>query len=154
MPRVVNLEASLYQNTAKILAACPSLRVLKLWNADFSTAEARAALLALTNLTTLDLRSAGLTDTTLLAPLSHLADVELSGNQIQDLSSLSSLPGLRTLDLSFNQITDLAPLVANLALGYGTALSITHNLPLDCAAQEGNIATLRARGVSVDTDCP
>jgi hypothetical protein len=154
MPQVANLSATVYQNTAKILAAFSSVRVLSLSNADFSTAEARAALSALTNLTMLDLRSAGLTDTTLLAPLSHLADVELSANQIQDLSSLSSLPGLRTLDLSFNQITDLAPLVANLALGYGTAISITDNPPLDCAAQRGNIATLRARGVTVDTDCP
>jgi Leucine-rich repeat (LRR) protein len=108
----------------------------------------------LTNLTTLSLLDAGLTDTTLLAPLSHLADVDLSGNQIQDLSALSSLPGLRSLDLSGNQITDLAPLVANLALGYGTGIAIRSNPPLDCAAQEGNIATLRARGVTVDTDCP
>jgi hypothetical protein len=154
MPQVASLSASVYQNTAKILAACPSLRVLSLSNADFSTAEARAALSALTNLTTLSLPSAGLTDTTPLAPLSHLTDVDLNGNQIQDLSALSALPGLRSLNLSFTQITDLAPLVANLALGYGTAVSITHNPVLDCAAQGGNIATLRARGVTVDTDCP
>jgi hypothetical protein len=154
MPQVANLSATVYQNTAKILAACPSLRVLNLWPADFSSAEARAALSALTNLTTLSLLDAGLTDVTPLAPLSHLTDVDLNGNQIQDLSSLSSLPGLRTLELRGNQITDLAPLVANLALGYGTAISITDNPPLDCAAQRGNIATLRARGVTVDTDCP
>jgi Leucine-rich repeat (LRR) protein len=86
--------------------------------------------------------------------LSHLVDVDLGGNQIQNLSAFSSLPGLRSLELSGNQITDLAPLVANLALGHGTAVSITHNPPLDCAAQGGNIATLRARGVSLDTDCP
>jgi hypothetical protein len=154
MPQVANLSATVFQNTAKILAACPSVRVLSLSNADVSTAEARAALSALTNLTQLSLTYAGLTDTTPLAPLSHLVDVDLGGNQIQDLSAFSSLPGLRSLELSGNQITDLAPLVANLALGYGTVVSITHNPSLDCAAQGGNIATLRARGVTVDTDCP
>jgi hypothetical protein len=154
LPHVVYLWAWVYSNTATILSACPSLMSLYLSNTDFSTAEARAALSALTNLTTLSLSGTGLTDTTALAPLSHLVDVELSGNQIQDISSLSALPGLRSLDLSGNPITDLSPLVANLALGYGTAISITNDPALDCAAQQGNIATLRARGVSVDTDCP
>jgi hypothetical protein len=55
--------------------------------------------------------------------------------------------------LSDNQITDLSPLVANASLGYGTGIAIAGN-PIDCTAQAQNIATLRARGVTLTTDCP
>jgi Leucine-rich repeat (LRR) protein len=82
-----------------------------------------------------------------------LTDVDLDSNQIQDISSLSALANLRSLDLSGNQITDLSPLVANVSLGYGTGIAIEGN-PIDCVAQAQNIATLRARGVTVTTDCP
>jgi Leucine-rich repeat (LRR) protein len=83
-----------------------------------------------------------------------LTDVELSSNQIQDISSLSSgLANLRSLDLSLNPITDLAPLVANGNLGFGTAIAIT-GVSIDCTAQGPNIAALRARGVTLVTDCP
>jgi Leucine-rich repeat (LRR) protein len=124
-----------------------------LTKADLSTAKARAALSVLTGLTRLSLPSAGLTDTAPLGPLSLLTDVDLDMNQIRDISSLSALQNLRSLELSGNQITDLAPLVANAGIGYGTAISIASN-PIDCAAQQQNIATLRGRGVTVVTDCP
>jgi internalin A len=104
-------------------------------------------------LTTLSIPGAGLTDTAPLAPLSLLTDVDLSGNQIQDISSLSALANLRSLDLSGNKVADLSPLVANVSLGYGTAIDIGGNR-IDCTAQAQNIATLRARGVTLTTDCP
>ncbi len=68
-------------------------------------------------------------------------------------SSLSALANLQSLDLSGNQITDLSPLVANVSLVYGTGIAIGGN-PIDCTAQAENIATLRARGVTLTTDCP
>jgi internalin A len=136
-----------------VLAAFSSLRVLELLFADLSTPQAQAALSARTGLTTLSAPGAGLTDTAPLAPLSLLTDVDIDSNQIQDISSLSTLANLRSLDLSRNQITDLSPLVANVSLGYGTAIAIEGN-PIDCTAQAQNIAALRARGVTLTTDCP
>ncbi len=153
LPQVTEFLADLHSNTADWLAALPSLRVLRLAVADVSTAQARAALSAMTGLATLSVSGAGLTDTAPLAPLSLLTDVDLSGNQIQDISSLSALANLRSVDLSGNQVTDLSPLVANVSLGYGTGIDITGN-PIDCAAQAQNIATLRARGVTLTTNCP
>jgi hypothetical protein len=153
LPHVTEFGRVLYSNTADVLSALPSLRVLELVVADLSTAQARAALSALTSLTTLSLPGAGLTDTAPLGPLSLLTDVDLDSNQIQDISSLSALANLRSLDLSDNQVTDLSPLVANVSLGYGTGITIKGN-PIDCTAQAQNIATLRARGVTLTTDCP
>ena len=49
-------------------------------------------------------------------------------------------------------MADLSPLVANVALGYGTGIVIEGN-PIDCTAQAQNLATLRARGVTLTTDC-
>jgi hypothetical protein len=153
LPHVTKFQGDLHSNSAAMLSALPSLRTLWLESANVSTAQARAALSALTGLTTLSLPSAGLTDTAPLGPLSLLADVDLDSNQIQDISSLSALANVRSLDLSGNQITDLSPLVANVSLGYGTAIAIRSN-PIDCTAQAQNIATLRARGVTLTTDCP
>ncbi|MGA7121911.1 MAG: leucine-rich repeat domain-containing protein [Polyangiaceae bacterium] len=153
LPHVMEFWADLHSNTADVLAALPSLRVLRVWRGDLSTDEARAALSAMTGLATLSVSGAGLTDTAPLAPLSLLTDVDLSLNQIQDISSLSALANLRSLDLRFNQVTDLSPLVANVSLGYGTGIAIEGN-PIDCAAQAQNLATLRARGVTLTTDCP
>jgi alpha-tubulin suppressor-like RCC1 family protein len=153
LPHVAEFRGDLHSNTAAFLEALPSLRVLEPEGADVSTAEARAALSALTGLTTLSLPGAGLTDTAPLGAMRLLTDVDLDSNQIQDISSLSSLANLRSLDLTGNQVTDLSPLVANVSLGYGTAIAIGSN-PIDCTAQAQNIATLRARGVSVTADCP
>jgi Regulator of chromosome condensation (RCC1) repeat/Leucine Rich repeats (2 copies) len=153
LPHVTEFRGDLHSNTAAFLEALPSLRVLEPVGADVSTAEARAALSALTGLTTLSLPGAGLTDTAPLGAMSLLTDVDLDSNQIQDISSLSSLANLRSLDLTGNQVTDLSPLVANVSLGYGTAIAIGSN-PIDCTAQAQNIATLRARGVTLTADCP
>jgi Leucine Rich Repeat (LRR) protein/regulator of chromosome condensation (RCC1) repeat-containing protein len=153
LPHVTFFQGDLHSNTVDVLGAFSSLRVLELLSADLSTPEARAALSAWTGLTTLSAPGAGLTDTAPLGPLSLLTDVDVDSNQIQDISSLSALANLRSLDLSNNQITDLSPLVANVSLGYGTGIAIEGN-PIDCTAQAQNIATLRARGVTLTTDCP
>ena len=154
MPQVTTLSAAVGDatSTTAILSALPSLTSLELRSGQVTTDEARAALSALTGLTTLSAANTGI-DAVPLGPLSHLTDAELSGNYIRDLSPLTALAALRSLDLSNNVITDLAPLVANLGLGLGGAVAVTGN-PLDCAAQQENIATLRARGVTVITDCP
>jgi hypothetical protein len=152
LPHVTALYAYIDGNTAAILLALPSLRSLELrGGGDFSTNSARWALWALMGLTRLSVPRSGLVDAAPLAQLTHLTDADLSGNQIQDISQLSLLPELRSLDLSNNGIGDLTPLVANPSLGFGSAVDVTGN-PLDCTKQD--IATLRARGVTVITDCP
>ncbi|MGD0678666.1 MAG: leucine-rich repeat domain-containing protein, partial [Polyangiaceae bacterium] len=153
LPHVTDFRGEPHSNTVALLSALPSLRVLELMGADVSTAQARSALSALTSLATLSLPNAGLTDTGPLGPLNGLTDVDLDSNQIQDISTVSGLANLRSLDLSDNQITDLSPLAANASLGYGTGIAIEGN-PIDCTAQAQNIATLRARGVTLSTDCP
>ena len=163
LPQVTEFSWLVDSNTADMLSALPSLRVLRLVSetftfgpvllGDVSTAQARAALSAMTGLTTLSVPGAGLTDAAPLGPLTLLTDVDLGSNQIQDISPLSALANLRSLDLRFNRVTDLSPLVANVSLGYGTGIAIEGN-PIDCTAQAQNIATLRARGVTLTTDCP
>jgi internalin A len=152
LPQVTALYAYIEGTTAAILLAMPSLRSLELAGAvDLSSSSASWALWALTGLRRLSVPRSGLVNTVPLSHLTNLTDVDLSGNQIQDISELAMLPALRSLDLSNNQITDLAPLVANPGLGFGSAIDVTGNA-LDCTSQ--NIATLRARGVTVLTDCP
>jgi Leucine-rich repeat (LRR) protein len=153
LPQVTEFRGDLHSNTAAVLSALPSLKVLNLIRSDFSTAEARAALSGLTGLTELRLPGAGLTDTTPLAPLSQLTVVDLNSNQIQDVSSLSSLVGLQSLDLTGNEITDLSPLVANIALFDAPTIALGAN-PIDCTAQARNIETLRSWGVTLTVDCP
>ena len=151
LPQVTALHASVDGNTTAILLALPSLQSLELTGADFSTDAAGWALWALWGLTRLSVPRAGLVDTGTLSHLSRLTDIELGGNHIQDISALAALPALRSLDLSDNQISDLAPLLANPGLGFGSAVDVTGN-PLDCSKPD--VATLRARGVTVITDCP
>ena len=156
LPQVTEFRGDLHANTAAVLSALPSLKVLDLVRADVSTAEARAALSRLTDLTTLRLPGAGLTDTAPLAPLSRLTVVDLNSNQIHDISSLSSLVALQSLDLSNNQVTDLSPLVANVSLvdPFGAPTIALGGNPIDCTAQAQNIETLRSRGITVTVDCP
>ena len=153
LPQVTEFRGDLHSNTAAVLSALPSLKVLNLIRSDFSTAEARAALSELTGLTELRLPGAGLIDTAPLAPLSLLTVVDLNSNQIRDISSLSSLVGLQSLDLTGNQITDLSPLVANISLFDQPTIALGAN-PIDCTAQAQNIETLRSRGVTLTVDCP
>jgi internalin A len=153
LPQVTTIRAALDGNTIPFLSAFPSLISLDASGADFSTAAARAGLSALTSLTTLSAPQAGLTDTLPLGGLTRLADVNLANNAIADISSLVALPALRSLDVSGNRITDLSPLADNPGFGAGSAIDISGN-PLDCMTQQANIATLRARLVTVVSDCP
>jgi hypothetical protein len=88
-----------------------------------------------------------------LSPLSHLSDLQslyLSSNQISDLTPLQGLTKLSYLDLHSNQITDILPLVNNPGLGQYDYIELWDNPSLDNdPVQQGYIATLRARGVTV-----
>jgi len=88
-----------------------------------------------------------------LSPLSHLSDLQslyLGNNQIGDLTPLQGLTDLYYLDLHNNQITDILPLVNNPGLGQYDYIELWGNTALDNdSVQQGYIATLRARGVTV-----
>jgi hypothetical protein len=154
LPQVTTLTAqwSIGQ-TALALMAFPSLTSLDVANADFSTPEALAALSTLTNLTALTLASSSLTTTAPLSTLAHLHDLNLSHNEVQDLAGLSALTTLVNVVLDDNKVTDIEPLVANPSFAAGRVLSVASN-PLVCQSQSANIAALRARGVTVSSDCP
>ena len=149
-------------STAALLRSLPSLTAIggglpgafgfgsDRGNLDFSTADERAALAELTNLTQLELTNQ--TDLSFVAGLTRLRTLAV-GSGVQDISPLSGLVGLVHLVLDNNPISDLAPLVANPGLGTGDDVSIL-NAKLNCAQQQNNIAALRSRGVKVITDCP
>lgn len=82
------------------------------------------------NLTELDLDANQLTSVVSLAPLQRLTRLYIGQNQVTDLSPLETLNSLKTLGVRLNG---------------GTA---------NCPQQSVTIAALRARGVSVSTDCP
>jgi Leucine-rich repeat (LRR) protein len=111
----------------------------------------------LTNLTTLTTLQLSFNHVTNLAPLTGLVNLQylsLNTNQIADIAPLAGLVNLNTLDLNNNTIADLSPLVANTGIGSGDQVGVSGNPPINCTAQANNIATLKARGVTLSTDCP
>ena len=74
------------------------------------TAEDRAILAGMENLTTLSLSKCALTDLSFLSGMTKLTTLYLPENAITDLSVLSGLTNLRTLYLDKNPLVDLAPL--------------------------------------------
>ena len=88
-----------------------------------------------------------------LQELTALYYLHLSDTGLGDLDPLSGLTVLHTLFIVDNHVDDLAPLVANEGLGTGDVIHAGGN-PIDCVNQAEHIATLKARGVTVNTDCP
>ena len=76
------------------------------------SAEDRAALSAMENLTTLSLTKCGLTDLDFLSGMTQLTTLYLPENAITDLNPLTGLTNLRTLYLDNNPLTDLSPLAS------------------------------------------
>jgi len=103
-----------------------------------------------------------ITDLGPLANTTAFTTLSLDDNPIRDLAPLGSLQYIVTLNLRRTAITTLAPLAQNPALhdyssgwaSFHPALHVEENPQLDCAAEAGNIAALRARNVDVFTDCP
>jgi internalin A len=100
----------------------------------------------------------GISDSQLsnLAPLSNfplLTELQLNSNEIVDIAPVGGLTHLTSVGLVGNHITTLSPLVASASIGSGDTIQIGSN-PLNCTAQASNVATLRARGVTVSVDCP
>ena len=104
-------------------------------------------------LSTLTLEGNPLISIDVLQELTALYYLHLSDTGLGDLDPLSGLTVLHTLFIVDNHVDDLAPLVANEGLGTGDVIHAGGN-PIDCVNQAEHIATLKARGVTVNTDCP
>ncbi len=77
----------------------------------------------------------------------YVADAPFS-----DLSPLRDATALQNLWLSGSELSELQPLVDNPGLGTGDYINLS-STPLDCVGQADNLAALRARGVTVTSDC-
>jgi len=104
----------------------------------------------LTNVTVLALTGNSVSD---LGPLSGLANLwylDLAGNAINDVSALGGLTSLWSLDLADNvDLIDIRPLLDNTGLTAGDYVGLG-GTGVSCT----DVAALRAKGVTVESDCP
>ncbi len=104
----------------------------------------------LTSLTQLFLGSNAITDINALSGLTSLMGLSFRANSITDISALSGLTSLTFLDLNGNRnLTDIQPLLDNTGLGAGD-LVLLEFTNVSCT----DLAALRAKGVTVISDCP
>lgn len=125
----------------------------------------------LTGLRLLFIHANAIRDLSPLAGLTRLTDLNVTYNSISDISALSGMTELETLRVYNNpltdigamrgltelhelhvhdlpELTDLRPLIDNPGLGPGDRV-IVYNTGASCA----DVASLRAKGVPVGTDC-
>ncbi len=125
-----------------------SLTYLNLWDNSISDI---SALGGLTSLTSLGLRVNSISDISALSGLTSLWTLYLGVNSITDIGALSGLTSLtRYLDLSSNPgLSNIQPLLDNTGLGPGDTVRLT-GTNVSCA----DVTALRAKGVTVISDCP
>jgi len=111
------------------------------------------ALAGLTELRTLDITQAEVSDITIVANLPQLALFSAAHNHIRDVTPLAGLLNLSSVSLLDNAIDDVQPLADNPGLAADDLLLVQQNL-LDCRTQNANLKALVARGVLVTSDCP
>ncbi len=114
------------------------------------TSELRA-LAAATGLVELHLRFGGVRSLDGIGAFPELRTLDLRHNNLIDLAPLAALRQLEELDLSFNSpaLRDLTPLLDLLRL---TRLDVGNSLV--CGEPHEVLATLRSRGVTVESTCP
>ena len=104
----------------------------------------------LTNLTAINAWNNSITDLTALSALTGLTQLRLHLNSITDLSPLSRLTDLELLFLHANpDLSDIGPLLDNPGLGEGAAVNVA-STNVSCE----DVDALKAKGVSVISDCP
>ena len=108
----------------------------------------------LTSLTTLHLNENSITDTSALSGLTSLTELDLSENSITDISALDGLTSLTGLSLFNNpDLSNIQALLDNAGLGPYSGPTpdwvALRNTNVSCT----DIAALKAKGVTVTSDC-
>jgi len=148
LPALTNLSAE--DNAITYIGSLATITTLESLDLDLNFISDLTPLTGLIRLRYLELGSNQITDLSPLAHLSNLRSLYLSNNQISDLTPLQGLTDLYYLDLHGNQITDILPLVNNPGLGQYDYIELWDNTFIETdPVQQGHIATLRARGVTV-----
>jgi len=106
-------------------------------------------LTGLTSLWDLDVANNSITDISTLAGLTGMTKLYLNGNNIRDIDALAGLLDLGDVDLDDNaNLADLRALLDNPAFGVGAQLFV-RSTAVSCT----DVAALKAKGVSVFSDC-
>ncbi len=124
---------------------CSNLKSLILEYAEITDI---SILAALSGLESLNLAYNEISDLSPLSGLTNLTDLNLNYNQVSDLSPLTNLTNLTNLDLYYNRISDISPLLENTALGPGVTVFIRQN-PLNDESINVYIPQLEERGLVV-----
>jgi Leucine-rich repeat (LRR) protein len=104
----------------------------------------------LTSLSVLYLDGNSISDLSPLSGLTSLSVLSLGNNSISDLSALTGLTSLKVLWLNANPtLTDIQPLLDNPGLGAGDEVHL-ESTNVSCT----DVVALRAKGVTVEADCP
>ena len=175
-PLTCGLVSGLTELRATTLASLVGIQNLTslttLWLPENNSISDISALSGLTSLGNLDLRGNSISDISALSGLTSLTFLQLGFNSITDISALSGLTSLETLFLDINSITDISalsgltslffltlddnpdlsniqPLLDNTGLGAGDTVTLT-STSVSCA----DVAALKAKGVTVTSDCP
>lgn len=134
------------------VAPLASLTNLKRLRISQKKLEHFAALKTLIHLQFLDIGNAGVVSLAPVAQMTELRFLLAGGNQITQTEPLGALTQLSSVALVDNQIVDLGPLVQNPAIDAGDFVYLDRNA-FACAPQAVNLQALRARGVTVSSDC-
>ena len=137
-------------NSITDISALSGLTSLTTLELGFNSITDISALSGLMSLTVLELDHNSITDISALSGLTSLTELRLNSNSITDISALSGLTSLTQLILHTNHdLSNIQPLLDNTGLGAGDTVDL-RDTNLSCT----DVATLEAKGVSVDSDCP
>lgn len=131
------------------LSGLTNLEYLELWGNPTPITDI-SPLSGLTTLYDLFVENNAISDVSALGGMINLIRLDLDRNNLTDLSPLEGLTSLERLWLAGNSsLSDIQPLLDNLGLGAGDGVDLRAT-SVSCA----DIDALKAKGVSVSSDCP
>jgi internalin A len=140
----------LRRNSISDIGALRGLTSLTHLSLDENAISDITAVSGLTNLRSLGLALNSITDISALSGLTSLGSLDLWGNRITDISALGGLTNLETLYLDGNTtLSNIQPLLDNTGLGAGDRVYLWQT-----AVSCSDVAALKAKGVTVYSDCP
>ena len=148
---LANLEdLRLHINSISDLSALSGLTSLEGLYLDYNSISDIGVLSGLTSLSVLSLGHNSISDVSALSGVTSLRFLYLENNSISDIGAMSGLTSLKVLWLFANpDLTNVQPLLDNVGLGDGDEVDLRFT-SVSCA----DVAALRAKGVTVGSDCP